>query len=251
MKYNEKRLKLMPPLPRRKYRAVTLAALSLWSLVHLCAASARQAVATPPPDEIAMIIASSTGNLQAVKNLLGKGMSIDHQDFTGNTPLIYAARYARLDLVKYLLRHGADVNASSHWGTTALKESVRKGSLAVVQELLEAGADVDQMDNSHESALFDAVRYRRLWAVDMLLDRNAHVDIKNSKGYTPIFYAIEQHQPPILSMLKRRIAGERRSIDYDKALAGGVMAVRHVAATGGEQTPALGDQLVPAFSLSR
>jgi ankyrin repeat protein len=241
----------MPPIPRHKYRAVMLAGLSLWALAHLCAASARQGVATPPPDDIAMIIASSTGNLQAVKNLLGKGMSIDHQDFTGNTPLIYAARYARLDLVKYLLRCGADVNAQSHWGTTALKESVRKGSLAVVQELLEAGADVDQADNRHESALFDAVRYRRLWAVDMLLDRNAHVDIKNDKGYTPIFYAVEQHQVRIVAMLKQRIAGERLSAGDDKTLVGDVMAVRHVAATGGEQNPSLGDQFVPAVSLSR
>lgn len=77
----------------------------------------------PPPDEIAMIIASSTGNLEALKRLISKGMDIDRHDFVGNTPLIYAARYARVTLVRFLLRHGADVNASTHWGTTALKES--------------------------------------------------------------------------------------------------------------------------------
>ena len=208
-------------LLRNKHRAIMLAVLPLGAFAQSGAAPATQSAVSPPPEELAMIIAASTGNLPAVKGLLRHGMDIDHQDFTGNTPLIYAARYARVDMVQYLLRRGADVNASTHWGTTALKASVRKGSLPVVRALLDAGADVDHLDNRHESALFDAVRYRRQWAVDMLLDRNAHVDIKNDQGYTPLVYAVEQHQPQILAELKRRIAAEQPSVDGHVAVNGG------------------------------
>jgi ankyrin repeat protein len=170
---------------------------------------------SPPRDELAMIIAASTGNLAAVKRLVSKGMDLDHSDFTGNTPLIYAARYARVTLVEYLLRHGADVNAYTHWGTTALIEAVRKGSFPVVQDLLDAGADVDQLNNKHESALFDAVKYRRLWAVNMLLYRNAQTDIKNTLGYTPLAYALEEHQTQIVTALQQHGVADRLAVRDD------------------------------------
>lgn len=234
-------------LLRNKHRAITLAVLSLGAFAH---SGAAQPAVSPPPEELAMIIAASTGNLEAVKRLVSKGMDIDHRDFTGNTPLIYAARYARVELVQYLLRRGADVNASTHWGTTALKASVRKGSLPVVRALLAAGADVDHLDNRHESALFDAVRYRRLWAVDMLLARSAHVDIRNDQGYTPMVYAIEQHQPQILAELKQRMAAEQPSVDGHAALSGGAVPVRHTASRSIAPNPSLsgGDRLVSAVS---
>lgn len=202
-----------------KLRITAMVVLLIGTINPLGEVIAAHAAVTPPPDELAMIIASSTGNLEAVKRLLHKGMDLDHHDFTGNTPLIYAARYARVPLVEFLLRHGADVNAYTHWGTTALIEAVRKGSLPVVRDLLDAGADVDQLDNRHESALFDAVKYRRLWAVDMLLYRNARVTIKNDQGYTPLQYAVEEHQPQIVAALKLKGAAERPSLDDDRALA--------------------------------
>jgi ankyrin repeat protein len=191
---------------------LTMAVLSVWPAWG----GARSAV-TPPPGDLAMIVAASTGNLPALKRLFEHGLDLDHHDFTGNTPLIYAARYARVEMVNYLLRHGADVNAASHWGTTALKEAVRKGSLPVMQALLKAGADVDQMDIHHETPLFDAVRYRRLWAVDMLLERHARVAIRNDQGRTPLTYAVEQHQPRILVRLRQRLASPRASPAIDMA----------------------------------
>ena len=207
-KGTQEQKRIEAPLHSRRYtfRSIPLAAaLCLWAFAHCGDTPAQQMGVMPPPDEIAMIIASSTGNLEALKRLINKGMDIDHHDFVGNTPLIYAARYARVGLVHFLLLHGADVNASTHWGTTALKESVRKGSLPVVRALIEAGADVNQLDNKHESALFDAVKYRRLWAVDMLLNRNAHVEISNDQGYTPLMNAAEQHQAQILALIKQKI----------------------------------------------
>jgi len=194
---------------------LVFAVLSLGAFALTGEVCAAPSAVNPPPDDLAMIIASSTGNLDAVKRLLDKGMDLDHHDFTGNTPLLYAARYARISLVEFLLRHGADVNAYTHWGTTALIEAVRKGSLTVVQDLLDAGADVDQLNNHHESALFDAVKYRRLWAVNMLLYRNARVDIKDDQGCTPLMYAAAEHQPQIVAALKRQSHRERLSENQD------------------------------------
>ena len=193
----------MSAITRNKRRFTIVLALSLGVLLPIRTVCAGLSAVSPPREELAMIIAASTGNLDAVKRLVSKGMDLDHSDFTGNTPLIYAARYARVTLVEYLLRHGADVNAYTHWGTTALIEAVRKGSFPVVQDLLDAGADVDQLNNKHESALFDAVKYRRLWAVNMLLYRNAQTDIKNTLGYTPLAYALEEHQVKIVAALQQ------------------------------------------------
>ena len=198
-------------------------ALSLVLLLPMSTVCAGPLKVSPPREELAMIIAASTGNLAAVKQLVSKGMDPDHRDFTGNTPLIYAARYARVPLLEYLLRHGADVNAYTHWGTTALIEAVRKGSFPVVQDLLDAGADVDQLNNKHESALFDAVKYRRLWAVNMLLYRNAQIDIKNTLGYTPLAYALEEHQTQIVRALQQRGAADRFAMRGDMPALTGVV----------------------------
>ena len=213
---------------RNKAPFVVIAILSLGVLFSASMVSATQSVVSPPHDELAMIIAASTGNLGAVKRLHNKGMDLDHSDFTGNTPLIYAARYARVALVEYLLRHGADVNAYTHWGTTALIEAVRKGSRVVVKDLLNAGANVNQFDNKHESALFDAVKYRRLWAVNMLLYHNARVSIRNEKGFTPLRYAIEEHQPQIVAVLKNNDAGNGLSLRDDTSDGNRVMRTNKV-----------------------
>lgn len=208
----------MAAMVRNKFRFTAMAILLFGMINPVSELSVARAAVMPPPDELAMIIASSTGNLAAVKRLLDKGMDLDHRDFTGNTPLIYAARYARIPLVEFLLRHGADVNAYTHWGTTALIEAVRKGSLPVVRDLLDAGADVDQVNNQHESALFDAVKYRRLWAVKMLLYRNAQVTITNDQGYTPLQYAVEEHQSQIVVALKLKGDAERLSLEDETPL---------------------------------
>jgi ankyrin repeat protein len=231
---------------------MTLVIVALGACAQACAEPFTPA-ASPPAEELALIIASSTGNLPAVKNLLSKGMDLDHHDFTGNTPLIYAARYARLDLVQFLLRHGADVNASTHWGTTALKEAVRKGSLPVVQILLDAGADVDQLDNRHESALFDAVKYRRLWAVDILLDRNARVDIKNDLGYTAMRYAVEQGQVQIMAELRQKSNDAKFSNSDDGTLPSETLRVRQTVSSDFAQYPQLSREgrFVPASSVIR
>ena len=206
-----KRRAIMSAVARNNLRSTLFAVLSLGAFSNICDVYAVQLAVTPAPDELALIIASATGNLGEVKRLLGQGMDLDHHDFTGNTPLIYAARYARVTLVEFLLRLGADVNAHTHWGTTALIEAVSKGSLPVVQDLLDAGADVDQLNNKHETALFAAVKYRRMWAVNMLLYRNAQVDIKNDRGYTPLMYAAEEHQPQIVTALRRKVFNEHIS----------------------------------------
>ena len=205
----------MSAITRNKRRFTIVLALSLGVLLPIRTVCAGLSAVSPPREELAMIIAASTGNLDAVKRLVSRGMDLDHSDFTGNTPLIYAARYARVTLVEYLLRHGADVNAYTHWGTTALIEAVRKGSFPVVQDLLDAGADVDQLNNKHESALFDAVKYRRLWAVNMLLYRNAQTDIKNTLGYTPLAYALEEHQTQIVTALQQRGLADRLAVRDD------------------------------------
>ena len=243
----------MPAYLRNKRHITLLSVLSLLAVVQSCDVAAKSSAVRPPPEELAMIIASSTGNLAAVKDLLSKGMDLDHHDFTGNTPLIYAARYARVDLVNFLLRHGADVNASTHWGTTALKESVRKGSLPVVQALLDAGADVDKTDNRHETALFDAVKYRRLWAVDMLLARNARVDIKNDLGYTPLVYAVEQGQTQILAELKQKDKEEKPSDNDNRSFPSDVLRVGQTIPTDNAHYPQLNTQgrLVPAAAVMR
>jgi Tfp pilus assembly protein PilF len=58
----------------------------------------------------ALIIASNTGRVDAVRVLLSLGANPNAKSFTGWTPLIGAARYGHEEVVKVLLENGADPN---------------------------------------------------------------------------------------------------------------------------------------------
>ena len=62
----------------------------------------------------------------------------------GETALMIASRTGRVEAVRVLLAHGADVNAKERWyGQTALMWAAAENHAAVVQALIDAGATID------------------------------------------------------------------------------------------------------------
>jgi ankyrin repeat protein len=84
--------------------------------------------------------------------LLGKGAGPNAADKNGVTPLMLASQTGQTDAVVALARSGARVDVPNDAGETPLISAVHNRNLAMVRLLLAAGANPDRADNSGRSA---------------------------------------------------------------------------------------------------
>jgi len=89
-----------------------------------------------------LLRAAARGQTEAVKSLIGSGVTVDSQNDFGLTSLMMAAKHGHIDTVNALLEAGADVNVKSkgRGGVNALFWAAVKGHTEVVELLKKAGA---------------------------------------------------------------------------------------------------------------
>jgi len=87
-----------------------------------------------------LIYAANFGNLDIVKMLLTKGVNINIQDKTGNSPLMLAARNGYETVTKHLLDQGAEVNLINEKGYSALTYAYEQGHEKIFDQLKAKGA---------------------------------------------------------------------------------------------------------------
>lgn len=92
-------------------------------------------------DETPLMLAALRGDLEACKDLLAKGATVQRE---GWSPLHYAATGPNPATVKLLLEGGAPVDALSPNGTTPLMMAARYGTEAAVDLLLQHRANPGQ-----------------------------------------------------------------------------------------------------------
>ena len=90
--------------------------------------------------------ACNKGDIEAVKQFLGKGADVNAEDKHEWTPLHYAAYQGHTEIAKFLVGSGADVNAKEIGDETPLHFAAQRGHKKVVELLIAKGADVNAMD---------------------------------------------------------------------------------------------------------
>jgi ankyrin repeat protein len=110
------------------------------------------------------------GYVPIVDELLARGADVNARDVVGNTALMLTASpYQNGDeIARHLLKAGALVNARDRNGRTALMEAAERGNTAVADVLLQAGADVRLTDDQGRIALEIARAYGRRLMVQRL-----------------------------------------------------------------------------------
>ena len=141
--------------------------------------------------ETPLIAAARTGRLEATHLLLKAGADVNAPGQLGTTPLMSSVERPGRQVTDLLLEYGADVNARDGGANTALMYAIRRGNAAVAQILLEHGALVNTRNEKNQTALFDAVLRKDSGMVQMLLSRNAEANVQDSAGRTPLSYAAE------------------------------------------------------------
>lgn len=104
---------------------------------------------------------------EALEHLLKIGISPNHKNSFGKTPLMYAVQRDKKESVKILLKYGANVNdvtkrmtyfncnfyQLNQYNVTALHYAVRYSSYDTIELLLSAGADINSKSMLHKADL--------------------------------------------------------------------------------------------------
>lgn len=102
-----------------------------------------------------LLIASSSGNLEGIRQSLRNGAYVNARDREGRTPLMLATANLQLEAVKLLTLSGADPNIRNHDGITAVTIAARLGpSGNEIKDYLDAIQTLEAPDSFWRLSLF-------------------------------------------------------------------------------------------------
>lgn len=113
-----------------------------------------------------LVDAARQGQLERVRYLLDRGVSVDPRESSDCAAIAVAGGSKALEMVRLLLEHHANPNGSCD-GTPALMNAVKEGNLATIKLLISAGARTGARDSggftAYDTALFaerkDVIEY--------------------------------------------------------------------------------------------
>ena len=184
--------------------------------------------------QTALTLAAYYGFDGIAELLLKNGATVDIQDVSGTTPLMYTARTGKAGIdeeswaafaktIKVLLRYGASVEIKNNNGETALSlaeqlgnerfaeivqnydenykifGAVQTDNAAWVSLLLASGVNVNFQDEQGRTPLIHASLKGNIKIAELLLDSKASVDIQDNDGRTALMLAGQQGLIQVLS----------------------------------------------------
>jgi len=162
--------------------------------------------ALPPAPAPTLHELASTGDVEAMRELLDSGAALDEPydgddpTLTGLTPLMVAARDADAPTLAALLEAGADPNATTERGRTALMHAAAAGSVGRTELLLTAGSPVNAASDDGRTALMFAAESGGPELITLLLDLGADPALRDDAGRTAADLAASRSDPPGLEV---------------------------------------------------
>ena len=123
--------------------------------------------------------------------IIGKGVSTEAANATGETPLFWAVKYDGASTVKTLLTAKANLHARDSLGNSVLHAAVRWNAKNAVTTLLNAGIDANVHSLDMTTPLHEAVRLGITDIAVILINRGADLEVRDSGGNTPFMESIK------------------------------------------------------------
>ena len=138
---------------------------------------------------------------RAIPVIIQKGVPIDEQNTTGETPLFMAVKTDSVSTIRVLLDNKANLNARDKQGNTLLHTAVRWNSRNSVSLLISSGIDIDAHSLNGDTALHDAVTLGMSDIETLLIQRGANLEVRNFDGNTPFMEAVTSGSIPSIYKL--------------------------------------------------
>lgn len=150
--------------------------------------------------------AISKDNIEAMRMLYERGVTVNADIEEGCTGLQFASVAGALSCTQWLLQNGADYlhpcSFSKFAGENALEISAANNSHAQFKLLLEyTQPDLEQINARGETLIHIAARAGNLKHLMILIMNGASIDAKNSFGYTPLHIAVKEGYVSIVQLL--------------------------------------------------
>lgn len=134
--------------------------------------------------------AARNGNLALLTQALDAGDNVSDADEAGDLPLILASLSGNPDAVGLILARGADIEGRNKSGLTALHAAAYAGNLHIVKRLVAEGAAVNDTQNFyHMPPLHAAAEEGHADVAAFLLANKANIEAAERNGYTPLTQA--------------------------------------------------------------
>ena len=154
-------------------------------------------------------------NTEVAGVLIEHGAEVDALDWSGRTPLHWAAQFGLVDVADLLIQSGAGVDRQENDGSTPLHWAAREGHHEVVRLLLARGAKPDVKNQAGSTPLHLGAWRGKLEAVEELLRAGANPGIRDKSGKTPLHEARATGRQEIIERLRDAQHRTARSETHD------------------------------------
>jgi ankyrin repeat protein len=152
-------------------------------------------------------ITAQGGNINVLKALVARGVSIDKNAKTNENAILFASRGGRgssnsLAVFQYLEGLGLEPNITSTDGVTPLHNLSRSADdLAIYQYFIDKGVNPNSVDKEGNTPLLNAASRNKLEVVSYLAEQTADINHTNNEGHAALTFAIQNNNASVVAYL--------------------------------------------------
>ena len=140
--------------------------------------------------DVRLLTASTTGDLDAVREAISAGASLEVRDAQGRSPLLLAAAWDHVEVAAELVNQGADPDAADDQSDTPWLVTGVTGSVAMLEVLLPAGPDLAKRNRYGGVSVIPASERGHVEYVRRVVQTEIDLNHVNDLGWTALLEAV-------------------------------------------------------------